>query len=236
MNKTPHVEPAPPTILPYSSIGREFFMGSRIKNAEKVCVMLRDSLEIMDKLSERGWATTGQRVVKVMGLEAAQAWAEFFNDSPIGAHMRSSVEQAPPKPTPPTLVRWGKKPLGQPAETDLLILETEKAEDLYLCVNLLARRMRNLSRTVAGAAPEACTKEGYTWYPISFHVLIRAYDIPCSVYGNFVYANVANKENEFAKRRDILEQGKAIHTGLRDISQVSHLPSYFSSEQLPLYS
>jgi hypothetical protein len=233
MNKTPHVETGePPAPLPYN-IGRAFFMGSRMKNAEKLTALLEDSIEIMDKLSEHGWAVEGQRVVGVAGLKAARAWAQYFNETEFSAHMRVSVKDVPPPPKRDQ--GWGRKPAAKPTEVELLLVETETAEHLYKCVNLLSKMMRTLSRTVAGAAPQACTREGYTWYPPSTSVLMRAYGIPCTVRGNFVYANIANKETEFRRRQDLLKKGKAIHAGLLGIKQFSHLPSYFSSEQLPVY-
>lgn len=94
MNKTPYVEAAEPAApLPYGSIGREFFLGSRMKNAEKLCALLRDSVEIMDKLSERGWAIRGQRAVNIAGLKAARAWAQYFNESNFAAHMHENLQK-----------------------------------------------------------------------------------------------------------------------------------------------
>jgi hypothetical protein len=244
MNKTPHGNSEPTAPLPYGSIGREFFLGSRMKNAEKLFILLRDALEIMDRLSEEGWAITGQRVVEIMGLKNARAWAGYFNSGDFAAHMHTSVRPASPRGqvSPASGSRWtikrllpARRPPPEPADADVLVVETETAQDLYKCVNFLTRNMRSLSRTVAGVTPGASTREGYTWYPLSSHSLMRAYDIPCVVHGDFVYANIANKESEIDRRQDLLAQGKAIHFGFMNIMRYSHLPSYFSSEQLPVY-
>jgi hypothetical protein len=224
------------SLLPYGSIGREFFMGNRLKNAGKLHILLEDALDIMAEMSEPGWLMEGQIMVRVPGVRNAAAWAGYFNANEFAAHMSSSTEALPDLPA-----YDGKgKGKGKNQETnvrgkDILVIEIFKAEDLYKCVNFLSQKMRTLSRSVAGVAPNAETREGYTWFPVALLPLVRAYGIPFSVRDDFIYANVANKEREFRGNRDLFERGRKLHDGLMTIMRVSHLPSYYSSEQLPLY-
>lgn len=223
--------------LPYSSIGREFFMGNRLKNAGKLHILLEDALEIMAEMSAPGWLMEGQIIVRVNGVNNAAAWAGYFNGNEFAAHMRSSTEIEPDLPTYDGKGTEKWEPTGKASGKgkQILVIDIFEAEDLYKCVNFLSQKMHSLSRSVAGIAPKAETREGYTWFPSSLLPLVEAYGIPFSAHDNFIYVNVANKERDFKGNAGLLERGRKLHDGMKMINKVSHLPSYYSAEQLPLY-